>query len=174
MPAHHFSYSYSRRRLQMMPGVASVIIPSVCSFGWEQWQKKWARKEVGSFITPHHCNDNGSWRRTTLNMIFSVTNSNCLGSILIANCSVVSPTVNISPTFFVISGKAFGGIIDLQCCNYCPLPSDVSSKLQSSMTTFHQELMTREGRLLANERTYPSSFMTRVREVFEALVANCR
>ena len=30
------------------------------------------------------------------------------------------------------------------------LPSDVSSKLQSSMTTFHHKLSTREGRMLAN------------------------
>ena len=50
----------------------------------------------------------------------------------------------------------FGGVIDTQCCNYCHLPSDFSSKFQSSMTIFHHKLMTREGRVLANGCTPPS------------------
>ena len=41
-------------------------------------------------------------------MIFSVTNSNCLGSILIVNCSIVSPTSNVNPTLFVIFVKSLG------------------------------------------------------------------
>ena len=45
----------------------------------------------------------------------------------------------------------FWGTIHLQCCNYCPLRSNFSSKFQSSMTTFHHKLLTREGRVLANE-----------------------
>ena len=43
----------------------------------------------------------------TLNMIFSVTNSNRLGSILIVNRNVVSPTLNVNPTFFDIPCKNF-------------------------------------------------------------------
>ena len=41
--------------------------------------------------------------------------------------------------------------------NHCNLPSDFSSKFQSFMTTFHQKLLTREGRILANGWTHPSS-----------------
>ena len=47
--------------------------------------------------------------------------------------------------FFVHSFK----IIDLQCCNYRHLPSNFSTKLQSSMTIFHHKLLTREGRGLS-------------------------
>ena len=51
----------------------------------------------------------------------------------------------------------FGGVIDLQCCNYCHLPNDFSSKFQSTMTIFHHKLLTREGMVLANRWTHPSS-----------------
>ena len=34
--------------------------------------------------------------KTTLGMKFSVINSNCLCTILIVNCSIVSPTVNVN------------------------------------------------------------------------------
>ena len=37
-------------------------------------------------------------------------------------------------------------IIGLQCCSYCHWPSDFSSELQSTKTTFHHKLRTREGR----------------------------
>jgi hypothetical protein len=47
-------------------------------------------------------------RTTTLNMIFSVTNSNCLISILIVNRSRVSPTLNVNPKLFVIPVKTLG------------------------------------------------------------------
>ena len=40
-----------------------------------------------------------------------------------------------------------GGIIDLQCCNYCYLSSDFSSNFNHQvMTIFHHKLLTREGR----------------------------
>ena len=47
-------------------------------------------------------------------------------------------------------------IINLQCCNYCHLSSDFSSKFQSYMTIFHHKLLTRGGRVLANGWTHPS------------------
>ena len=76
-----------------------------------------------------------------------------------SNCKLwysVSPTLNVNPTLFVIPCN-FGRFIDLQCCDYCHLPSDFSSKFQSSMTIFHHKLLTREGKVLANERTHSSS-----------------
>ena len=42
---------------------------------------------------------------TTLNMIFGVTISNCLCSILIVNCGIALPTLNVNPTLFVIPCK---------------------------------------------------------------------
>ena len=43
----------------------------------------------------------------TLNIIFSVTNSNCLGSILSVNrgTGILLPTLNANPTLFVIPCK---------------------------------------------------------------------
>ena len=46
--------------------------------------------------------------RTTRNMVSSVTNSNCLAQLLIINRSVVSPTLNVNPTLFVIPCKFLG------------------------------------------------------------------
>ena len=71
---------------------------------------------------------------TTLNMIFSVTNSNC------------------KLRYSVTTTKCQPNIICRSChyCNYCHLPSDFSSKLQLLMTIFHHKLLTREGRILAN------------------------
>ena len=37
-----------------------------------------------------------------------------------------------------------GGVIDLQCCNYCHLWSDFSSKFKSSMTILHHKLLTKK------------------------------
>ena len=37
----------------------------------------------------------------TLNIVFSVTNSNCLGSILSVNRGILLPTLNPNPTFLV-------------------------------------------------------------------------
>ena len=45
-------------------------------------------------------------------------------------CSRVSPTLNVNPTLFVIPCNFFGG---------GGLPSDFSSKFQSSMTIFHHK-----------------------------------
>ena len=39
------------------------------------------------------------------------------------------PTLNVNPTLFVIPYKNFGGIIELQCWNYCHLPSDISIQI---------------------------------------------
>jgi hypothetical protein len=79
-----------------------------------------------------------------LNIIFSVIDSNFL-----------SPTLNVNSTLFVIPCKLFWGMIDLHYCNYCHLLSGSSSKFQSSMITFHHKL--KEGRVLANGWTHPSS-----------------
>ena len=59
-----------------------------------------------------------------------------------SNCKpgLVSPTLNVNPTLFVIlckskfgrGGAGRGGLIDLQRCKNCHLPSDHVS----SMTTF--------------------------------------
>ena len=69
----------------------------------------------------------------TLNLIFSVTVFNLSCSIQIVNLIIVSQTLNVSPTIFVISW----GIIDVRCCNYYHLRSDISSKFQSSMIISH-------------------------------------
>jgi hypothetical protein len=71
-------------------------------------------------------------------------------------CSVVSPTLNVNPTLFVIPCD-FLGTIDWQCCNFCLLPSDFSSKFKPSTIIFHHKLLTKEGRVLTNECTRPSS-----------------
>ena len=83
-------------------------------------------------------------------MIFSVTDSNSLAQYLIVNCGVVSPILNVNPTLLVIPRKVLWGVIDLQCHNYCHLPCDFSSNIQSSITIFHHKLLTTEGRVLAN------------------------
>ena len=72
----------------------------------------------------------------------------------------MSPILNANLTLFVIPCHFYGGITDLQCCNYCHLPSDYSSKFQSYMTIFHHKLLTRVGGVLANGCTHPS-FMTK-------------
>ena len=48
----------------------------------------------------------------------------------------MSPTLNVNPTLFVIPCKFVGGLWDIKYCNYYHLPSDFSSKFQSSMTIF--------------------------------------
>ena len=52
------------------------------------------------------------------------------------NYGIVSPTLNVYPTLFIISCE-FLGDYAFTSCKYCHLPSDFSSKYQSSMTTFH-------------------------------------
>ena len=47
--------------------------------------------------------------------------------------------------------------MNLQCCNYYHLQSGFSFNFQSSKTMFHHKLLTREGRVLANGLTRPSS-----------------
>ena len=51
---------------------------------------------------------------------------------------------------FIVLFFLIGGFIDLHCCNYCHLPTGFSSNCQSPVTKFHQKLLTREGRALAN------------------------
>ena len=51
----------------------------------------------------------------------------------IVHRGIVSPTLNVNPTLFVNPWKIWG-ILELQCCKKCHLPSDFSSKFQSSMT----------------------------------------
>ena len=70
-------------------------------------------------------------------------------SILIVSHGILSLTLFNVPCSY---SKRGGGveIIDLHCCNYRVLLSDLSSKFQSSMTMYHHKLLTREGRVLAN------------------------
>ena len=82
-----------------------------------------------------------------------------------ALCSVT--TLNVIP--YVFGGRG-GGIIDLQWCNYYHLPSDFSSNFQSSMTIFHRKLLTREGRVLANGWTLPSSMTIFVHLFIESVI----
>jgi hypothetical protein len=71
---------------------------------------------------------------------------------LIVNRGVVSQTLNVNPKLFVIPCKILWGILNFHCYNYCHLPSAFSS-----ITIFHHKLLTREGRVLANGWTHPSS-----------------
>lgn len=76
---------------------------------------------------------------TTLNTIFSAINSKLSCSMLIVKRGVVSSTLNVNATLFIIPCKKKnlgGGIVDLQYCNYRHLPIDLTCKLQSSMPTF--------------------------------------
>ena len=50
---------------------------------------------------------------------------------LIVDCGIMSPTPNVNPNLVVIPCKQNEGIIYLQ---YCHLPSDFPSRIQSSMT----------------------------------------
>ena len=79
--------------------------------------------------------------------------------LLNANCKLWCSVTNVkcSPNIICHSLYVVLGIIDLWCCNYYHLPSDFSSKFQSSMTMFYHKLLTREGRVLANGWTHPSS-----------------
>ena len=71
---------------------------------------------------------------------------------------VVSPTLSGNPTILVTPCNFFwGGGLDLQYCIYYHLPSNISSKFQSSTKIFHPRLLTREGRVLGNGWTHPSS-----------------
>ena len=49
------------------------------------------------------------------------------------------------------------GDYEFTCYNYYHSPSEFSSKIQSSMTTFDHKLLTREGRVLTNGLAQPSS-----------------
>ena len=58
-------------------------------------------------------------------------------------------------------------IIDLHYHKYYHLLSNISSKFQSSMTIFHHKLLTREGIILVNVRTHPSSMTIFVQFIHE-------
>ena len=79
-------------------------------------------------------------------------------SILLLNHGVELQQLDVNPTLFVISHKTILGnyrFTVLQTLSL--LPSGFSSKLQSSMTTLDHKLLTREGMVLTNGRTHPSS-----------------
>ena len=81
------------------------------------------------------------WRQSTLNMIFSVTNSNCKTRYSVTNTKTQHCFFH-SFNFFIFKLLKFlwrRGIIDSQCYNHCHLPSNFSSKFQSSMTMFHHK-----------------------------------
>ena len=84
---------------------------------------------------------------STLGMAFSVANSSGSCSILIGNHCIVSPTLNVNLTLFVIHCNLFWWIIDIQCRNYF------------HQVTFHPNFNTSEGRGLANGWTHPSSLI---------------
>ena len=55
----------------------------------------------------------------------------------------MSPTLNVDPTLVVIPCTFFGeggGILDLQCCNHCHLPSDTSFKFVKEFIVFGDAL----------------------------------
>ena len=88
-----------------------------------------------------------------------------MSPILIVNCKIVSPTLNVNPTTLSFFGKSWG-MIDLQCYNCWHLPSDFSSKFQAFMTIFHHKLLTIEGRVLVNGWTHPPLIMTIIVQSF--------
>ena len=55
-----------------------------------------------------------------------------------------------SPCVLKILSSRCPTLFDETLGSNCHLPSDFSSKFQVSMTMFHQELVRREGRVLAN------------------------
>ena len=57
-------------------------------------------------IVPYHSRLK---EEATLNMIFSFTNSDCLAQLTV-NLGILSPTLNINPTLFVVPCKFFGGL----------------------------------------------------------------
>ena len=63
------------------------------------------------------------------------------------SCTEVSCMAELSLLQFLSSKLSS---LDLQCCSYYHLPKDVSSKFQSVMTIFRHNLLTKEGRVLAN------------------------
>jgi hypothetical protein len=83
-------------------------------------------------------------------------------SILIGNCSIMSPNQMLSQCYLSFLVNCLD-IIDSKCCNYCHLLSDCSSKFQLFMTIPHHKLLTREGRAMANGGTHPSSMTVVVR-----------
>ena len=72
--------------------------------------------------------------------------------LLNTNCKrdIVTPTLMLTQQFLSFLVNWGGGVIGLQCCNYYHLPSDSSSKFQSSVTIFHHKVLRREGRVLDN------------------------
>ena len=66
--------------------------------------------------------------KTTLSAILSVTNFWLSCSILIVKHGKVSPTLNVNPILFVIPCKKIWGIGDVQWCNSCHWPRDISCK----------------------------------------------
>ena len=85
-------------------------------------------------------------------ILIALFNTNCK-----PQYSVTNPNCKLN--IICHSLLTFGGITNLQCCNYCHLPGDLSSKFQSSMTIFHHKLLAREGRVLANGWAHPSSII---------------
>ena len=75
----------------------------------------------------------GNLITSTLNIIFSVTNSICLAQCWLFSTQVVLPTLNVNPTIFVIPCDTFEHYT-LQCCNYYHLLSNSSSNFPSSVT----------------------------------------
>ena len=76
-------------------------------------------------------------------------------SILLLNRGIGSPTPNVHKKSYVIPCIFF--------CEYYHSSSDFLSNFQSSRLIFHHELLTREGRVLANGCTHPSSLTIFVR-----------
>ena len=115
--------------------VVTSVNYGVASFSSWSKSKLYAitNRDVMRFTGPH---------TTALNVIFSVTISMCC-SVLFVNCKTVTPTITVTQRylpFFVI----LSGVYKCKVRNYYQLPIGFSSKVQSSMTTFHHKLLTRK------------------------------
>ena len=71
-------------------------------------------------------------------------------SILFVNHGIVSPTVNVNPTLFVISCKKKLGDYRATSMHLLSLTNNFSSKFQSSMTIFEDKLLTRETHIIGH------------------------
>ena len=76
----------------------------------------------------------------TLNIIFSV----------LVNRGVVSLTLDVNPTLFVVHYNFIKGFWVYNVTISCHLPCDFASEFHSSMTVVHQNSLTREGRVFVN------------------------
>ena len=103
-------------------GIFIVLTPSM---GWEPYNHhKLQPHSIWYLVSP---------------MLVVLLNTNCKPRYSVTN-------TKCQPYIICHSLQILWGIVDLQCCNYCHLPSKFLSKFQSSVTIFHHKLLRREGR----------------------------